>query len=258
MKTASLLAGSLITALGLTITPAMAGATTPADEPEFCAPWQTASALFQSDEVDPAAGEQALADVTATAPDEIAESTGVVVAAATLAVGGDFSGFDSPDFEVAVSDVDGWVFDNCVFDDRIEVQAVDWAFGDIPLEITAGSVAFRLTNLGDEMHEMAIIRTAEGTTETLEELRPLLMVQDPGAMEKIEFVGGAFSPGPETPGVAFANLEPGEYAALCFVPIGSLQGATEEPGTEGTAVEGDRSGGNGGARHRRRGHGPRR
>jgi hypothetical protein len=202
-------------------------------------PWQTATALFQSDgEVDPAAAEQALADVSATAPDELAESAEVVVAAATQAAGGDFSGFDSPDFQVAVGEVDNWVFEQCAFDERLDVQAVDWAFGDIPLEIAAGSVAFRLSNLGDELHEMAIVRVAEGTTETLQELEPLLAMQDPAAMEKIEFVAGAFSPGPDAPGVAFADLEPGEYAAICFIPVGTLQEMMAEGGPDESAPAG--------------------
>lgn len=236
MKTGSLIAGSLIAALGLVSVPGAAGATTPPDEPEFCAPWQTATALFNTDgPVDPAVAEQALADVTAAAPDELAESAEVVVAAATLAASGDFSGFDSPDFQVAVGEVDNWVFDQCPFDGRIDVQAVDWAFGDIPLEISAGSVAFRLSNLGDELHEMAIVRVAEGTTETLQELEPLLAVQDPAAMEKIEFVAGAFSPGPDAPGVAFADLEPGEYAAICFIPVGTLQEMAAEGGADESA-----------------------
>lgn len=241
MKKSSLFAGGLAAALGLTLAPGSAGATAPpADENAFCGPWRDVTALFSGpDEVDPAAAEQALAEVSATAPDELAESVEVVVAAATQAASGDFSAFDTPEFGSSLSQVDNWIFDNCGFDQVIEVQAVDWAFGDIPLEIPAGSTAFRLTNLGDEIHELTIIRKIEGTTESFEELAPLIAAEDPSVMEKVEFVAGAFSPGPDMPGVAYADLVPGEYAAICFIPIGSLQeGASEGTGTEGTGTEG--------------------
>lgn len=237
MNRSAFLAGSLIAAMGLAVTSVPAGATVP-DQPEFCTPWLTASAIFQSDEVDPAAAEQALADVQAAVPEEIAAPAEVVVAAASQALTGDFSGFDTPEFQTSVSEVDNWVFDQCAFDTKLEVQAVDWAFGAIPLEVPAGTAAFRLNNLGAELHEIQIIRMAEGTTESFEELLPMLAMEDPAAMEKIVFVAGGFSPGPDTPGVAFANLEPGEYAAICFIPIGTMQSAMEEPATEDTASEG--------------------
>jgi len=46
-------------------------------------------------------------------------------------------------------------------------------------------------------------------------------------------VGDAFSPNADTPGVVVADLEPGDYAAVCFVPVGSMQSDGE--GGEATA-----------------------
>lgn len=201
------------------------------DEPAFCPAWNAAVQMFSGDgEIDPAAAEQVIADVTANTPEEIGEPVGVVVEAAGAAAGGDFSGFESEDFANALGAVDGWAFDNCAFDAKIEVTAVDWAFGGIPLEIPAGRVAFRLHNIGEEIHEIAIVRKVEGTTESFQELAPLIAMEDESVMAKVEFLGAAFSPNADVAGVAIVDLEPGEYAAICFIPVGSLQGAEPGPG----------------------------
>ncbi len=222
------------------ITPALVGAhaetVPPGDEPEICQPWVEASMIFSSDNPDPVAAEEAIVAVEAAVPDELAGDVPVVLDAARKALTGDFSGFESPEFTSSVSAADNFVYDNCAFDSQIEVQAVDWAFGDIPLEITAGLTAFRLNNLGDEIHELALVRKVEGTTESFAELAPLIAAEEPSVMDKVEFVSGAFSPGADVPGVAFAELEPGEYAAICFIPIGALQGAEMDMGEgEGSA-----------------------
>ncbi len=54
------------------------------------------------------------------------------------------------------------------------------------------------------------------------------MSEEEGAMEQVEWVGHAWSPNGDTTGFAFVNLEPGEYAAICFMPIGSMQDMTED------------------------------
>ena len=36
-------------------------------------------------------------------------------------------------FAAALSALDNWTFDNCTFDTKVDVIAVDWAFGGIPL-----------------------------------------------------------------------------------------------------------------------------
>lgn len=213
------------------------GSTPHTDEPSFCAPYQTAVAQFMG-EPDPAVAEEALAGMEADIPAEIADAAAVVIDTARTALGGDPSVFDTtPEFFPALGEIDAWMFENCAFDARLDVVGTDFAFGGLPDEVDAGRVAIRLNNEGTEQHEIMIVRKLEGTTASFEELAPLIAAEDPSVMEQVEFVGGAFSPSPEQPGVAVVDLAPGEYAAICFIPVGTMQGM-EAATPEGSAPEG--------------------
>jgi hypothetical protein len=210
-----------------------AGTTAPAEEHAFCAPYVGIVTQFSAEAPDPAAVEGFVAEAEATQPDEIAEPFGILLTAVESALAGDESGFESAEFGTALSVVDGWVFDNCAFDNKVDVVAVDWAFGGIPLEMPAGHAVFRLSNVGTEYHEMGIIRRLEGTTQSWDEIAHLLLTDEEAAGELVEWVGHAWAPNADTAGVAYVDLEPGEYAAFCAVPIGSLQSIPEEE-LEGT------------------------
>ena len=91
-------------------------------------------------------------------------------------------------------------------------------------------MALRLTNEGAEIHEIAILRKVDGAEMSWDEIAMLAATEDPAVEDVAEFVGAAFSPDAETPGVAVVDLEPGEYAAICFIPVGSLQGEPQDEG----------------------------
>ena len=166
--------------------------------------------------------------MSATPPADVADSVALLVEGATAELGGDESATSTPEFMDAYAQVSTWAFDNCDFDATIDVAAVDWAFGGIPLEVPAGRVAFRLTNLGTEYHEMNIMRRLDSATQSWEEIASAAMAEEESAMEQVEFVGHAWSPNGDTAGFAFVDLEPGEYAAICFIPIDSKQDMTED------------------------------
>ena len=132
----------------------------------------------------------------------------------------------------AVSSLDNWTFDNCSFDAKVDVAAVDWAFGGIPLELTEGSAAFRVTNIGDEMHEMGILRKVDGVTLSWDEIVPIVaesfLNETDEADQYVEWVGHAWVPTSENAAVAYADLPPGDYAAFCMLPIGTTQDMAEE------------------------------
>jgi hypothetical protein len=213
--------------LALARGPATAPDTTPAGAAEFCTSYLALLDQFNSDagpDVDAATA--LLTELGANPPADVADSVAVMVEGATAELGGDESATSTPEFADAYVQVSAWAFDNCEFDATIDVAAVDWAFGGIPLEVPAGRVAFRLTNLGDEYHEMGILRRLEGATQSWEEIAPGVMTEEESAMEQVAWVGHALSPNGDTPGFAFVNLEPGEYAAICYMPIGSTQDMT--------------------------------
>jgi hypothetical protein len=83
--------------------------------------------------------------------------------------------------------------------------------------VGAGDVAFRMTNESEaEEHEMIIFARAEGETRSFEEIMNLPEEESESA---VRFVGATFAP-PGGSGAVFAELEPGDYAMACFIPVG--------------------------------------
>jgi hypothetical protein len=223
-------------ALGALALPATALATTepaPADGPAFCGDYLDTLAQFFADEgPDPDLAAAGLAAMAESAPADIAGDVTVVVDGATAELGGDEGATGTDEFAAAISALDNWTFENCTFDTKVDVIAVDWAFGGIPLEVPAGSAAFRVTNAGTEMHEMAILRKLDGVTESWDEIISILsqsVIDDTEpTIETVEWVGHAWIPGEGSSSVAYLDLAPGEYAAFCMLPVGTNHDMTEE------------------------------
>lgn len=128
---------------------------------------------------------------------------------------GDASGFnDEATYDAYIGMVDQSA-DECEFP-RVPITATDYAFAGVPETIDAGTYVFELTNEGSEEHEMVIFRKAEGVTESFEEL---VNLPEEEGEEKIVFAGAGFAP-PGESGAALTQLEPGEYAMVCFIPVG--------------------------------------
>ena len=104
----------------------------------------------------------------------------------------------------------------------IEVTGVEYAFAGLPETLEVGS-EITFTNDGAVLHEIAVIRIADGVTESLEELLAMEAEgRDPMAEGLVEMVGGmpliAF-PGTTAEGTLVLD-QPGEHVALCFIPQG--------------------------------------
>jgi hypothetical protein len=100
---------------------------------------------------------------------------------------------------------------------EVAVTAREYEFegGDELME--QGTYALTLTNDGEELHEAAIVRLAEGETRSLEELI--------GADEEPELteVAMAFAcPGTSAEPISVEIDEPGRYVMACFIPVGTL------------------------------------
>ena len=217
---------TILAAMALLSAPAAAMAhgdtTEPAEDPALCAPYQAINAAFAG-EPDPAAVEELLVEAESVVPEELADTLGVLTEAVrTIFETGDFAVFETPEVIEAKSTMDLWVFESCFFDTKLEVAASEYAFGGLPEELPAGSVAIAMHNNGEEVHEIVVLRKLEETTESWDEV---LALPEDEMMSKAEFVGVAFAPVPDSVGVLTADLVPGEYIALCFIPEGSVAGA---------------------------------
>lgn len=112
--------------------------------------------------------------------------------------------------------VDGFVVDECEFS-NIEVTAIDYAYEADLDGLEAGQVAFDFSNEGSELHEIALIRINDDTTETVEEL---LELPEEEAMAKTTFMGVTFA-APGQGSTMYTDLDAGRYVMLCFIPQGS-------------------------------------
>ena len=97
------------------------------------------------------------------------------------------------------------------------MQLVDYAFGGIDQELPAGVTVFRVENLGTEVHELVLIGIKDGVPATLDEL---IALPEEESAALINFVGVAFAY-PGTSGSLVADLTPGRYVAICFLPTGA-------------------------------------
>ncbi len=112
--------------------------------------------------------------------------------------------------------IDSFLVDECEFT-SVDVTAIDYAYDTNVDGMEAGQVAFDFNNEGTEFHEMALLRIDDEATESLEEL---LQLPEDEAESKTTFVGISFA-APGQGSTMYADLEPGRYVMLCFIPTGS-------------------------------------
>ena len=203
-----------------------------AEAAAVCEPYLGVTAQFNG-EPDPATITPLLDAVDENAPDDLAEPLGVMTGAARQVIEtGDFAPFESPEFAAAQGTVDPWMFEHCEFDQKEEVTASEYKFEGLPSELDAGTAAILLSNGGAEAHEMAIMRKADGVTQSWEEI---LALPQEEAEALVVQVGGAFAPNKDAKGLAVVDLVPGDYVATCFVPAGTAV-ASDGTITEGTGT----------------------
>jgi hypothetical protein len=114
----------------------------------------------------------------------------------------------------------------------VEVGGVEYAFTGLPTSLPAGTeLTFR--NDGAELHELVVVRIADGVTESLGELLAMEAEgRDPMAEGLVELVGGGpliANPGELAEGTLPLDRE-GSYAALCFIPQGFVPSELEALG----------------------------
>lgn len=192
----------------------------PADETAFCEPFQMVSEAFNGNG-DPAAIPGLLDEIEATAPSAIAGPVDTMVTAARQVVENGFTDFgptETPEFAEAASSVDGWIFEGCPFDATVEVAAGEFQYEGIASTYSSGKTAFRVTNNGAQVHELLILRRNDGVTESWDDI---LVLSEEEGMRVASVSGAAFVPSTGSQGVLIANLTPGDYVAVCFIPDGT-------------------------------------
>jgi hypothetical protein len=205
-----------------------------ADATEFCdaaIAVDTVSLGLESGESTPDDFEEALQAAEDSAPDEVAEAVGTMVTEARAMTAAPETEEGPPPmpgeaFYPASVEVAGFLTDNCDVE-TLDVTATNYAFGGIGETVPAGTTVINLTNDGTEFHEMALVKLAEGEERPLEELLALPEEEVDAVITDKAF---AFTP----PGAATfvtADLDPGRYVAICFVPVGATPEALQTGAT---------------------------
>ena len=109
--------------------------------------------------------------------------------------------------------------------ERIEIVGVDYAFQGVPASAPVGTtLSFR--NDGGEVHEMVLIRRNDDVATTFEEL---LQMPQEDAEQLVTIAGYALAAPGETAQQTVTVADPGEYAMVCFVPVGMTEMPSEDP-----------------------------
>ena len=98
----------------------------------------------------------------------------------------------------------------------VTVRATDYKF-DAPASIPAGTISFRLENVGKEVHHLWLVQLKSG--KTFEDF--VKAMESSGAPRMPEWAVDVGGPNEASPGVsayATITLEPGRYAMVCYVP----------------------------------------
>lgn len=163
-------------------------------------------------------------EVAADAP-EAAKEPLEAIAAGFDESGDDYT--DTDEFGEHYEAVTGVVADECA-DDSISVTASEYAFAGIPSTVDAGVLAVEFDNAGKEMHEIIVLRKKDGVDESFEDI---LAKGEEEAQKLVDISFGAFGPPGSTSTAVFDMSDAGDYAAVCFIPVGSTPEAGE--GAEG-------------------------
>ena len=175
----------------------------------FCMAEIAVEAAANSD--DPAAAGPAVEAATAAAPAEAAPLLEAVIA--------NIADPESPEFAEAYGAMLDYMRANCGFAE-LNLAASEYAFGGFPPELPAGPTIVALENIGEEVHEVVIMRINDEVTLSADEL---LALPEEEAMTMTTEQAFAFA-FPGTVGQTVTDFTPGRYVALCFLP----QGATPE------------------------------
>jgi hypothetical protein len=167
-----------------------------------------------------------LDEAASIAPPEIAAQVSSAVAALRADLD---AAFEDPAVQEASQAIDQWAFANCGYQ-TADVTGFEYEFDGIPKTLQTGKTAFNFTNEGAELHEIVVFRIKTDTS-----VKKLLKLPDRKVEKQVQEIGGTFALQGES-GVAYLDLKKaGRYAALCFVPVGSIDPEEEVEGPPHTA-----------------------
>jgi hypothetical protein len=153
----------------------------------------------------------ALAEAQNTAPPEIATNVQTVVAEIRTSIQSNEEPSEET-LEQNLSAIDQYRYNSCGYQ-QAEVTGIEYEFQGLPETLQSGTVAFRFTNTGAELHELALFRLRGR-----ESARKVAGLHEKDFEKRV--VGRAEGARNETSYI-FATLQPGRYGAACHFRVGS-------------------------------------
>jgi hypothetical protein len=190
----------------------------------FCAAEVAAEAAFVRE--DPAQIGPAVEALTAATPPDLLPTVEALLASAE-------AGPEDPAFVEAYAAVIDYMRANCGFAE-VNVAASEYEFSGMPEELPAGPTIIALENVGEEFHEIVLLRINDDVTMPVEEL---VALPDEEVETMATFAGATFAP-PGATAQTVVDFTPGRYVALCSLPEGATPEVMEQlEAAEGTAPE---------------------
>jgi hypothetical protein len=109
--------------------------------------------------------------------------------------------------------------------ETLDVTATDYKYDGIPDELTTGYHVVNFSNDGQEQHEAFAFMINDGVTESLDEI---FEMSEEEAFGKVTPVNAAFAPPGGSDTGSWNLTTPGNYAVVCFIPVGSVGEAEGE------------------------------
>jgi hypothetical protein len=176
----------------------------------------------------------ALTPLEATAPPELTAD----VSSFTGAIRSALDSGDNPTIEPTFSDdaaaVNAYRFSSCAYQ-VADVTLLEYEFTGLPKTFEPGIVAFRVTNTGTEVHELALARLR-----TAEAFKKSLGRDEPEQGSKLRYVAQTLVE-PDGTNYLFVEVKAGRYGAACHIPTGTESvddlGSESEHGGHGDGAE---------------------
>ncbi len=160
-----------------------------------------------------------LEDVAKAAPPELDAAVSTFrTQLQKLAETGDPSVFSDPALEAAGATAHTFDLATCKWN-TVNVELQDYSFANAPATLPAGVVNIEVKNAGKEIHELTILRRNDGVTQSFADI--LKLPQDEGQKLVSQAGGLQGTVEPSRSDYLIADLQPGTYAFVCFIPKGS-------------------------------------
>lgn len=127
--------------------------------------------------------------------------------------------FETSAGQTAVQRIDAFVSTGCGYG-QLSVTAIDYAFQSVPTTpVKSGTTAITLRNSAPaEDHELIVFKRLPGAETT--PVGDLLKLSEKKLGKSLEFTAAAAVAPAGGTAVGVANLTPGKYVGVCFLPVG--------------------------------------